>query len=88
MSYANREGSLLLGTSNKTELAVGYSTLYGDLCAGLIPIGDLLKTEVYDLARHTTSNESSFPRTSSDGPPVPSYVPNKERKKRCCRFLN
>ena len=51
MAESNESGSLLLGTGNKSELAVGYSALYGDLSGGLLPIGDLWKTEVYDLAR-------------------------------------
>lgn len=50
MALSNQEKSLLLGCSNKSELAIGYSTLYGDLCGSLLPIGDLLKTEVYQLA--------------------------------------
>jgi NAD+ synthase (glutamine-hydrolysing) len=61
MAYANREISLLLGTSNKSELAVGYSTLYGDLCGGLLPIGDLLKTEVYELCRHYNADSELIP---------------------------
>lgn len=52
MGVSNRESSLLLGTSNKSEMAVGYSTLYGDMIGGLMPIGDLLKSEVYEVARH------------------------------------
>ena len=53
MAYANNHPeSLLLGTSNKSELALGYSTLYGDLTGGLLPIGDVFKTEVYSLARY------------------------------------
>jgi len=52
MAIANQEPeSLLLGTSNKSELAMGYGTLYGDLTGGLLPIGDLLKTELYSLAQ-------------------------------------
>ena len=52
MAYANQhQDSLLLGTSNKSELAMGYGTLYGDISGGLLPIGDLLKTEIYDLAK-------------------------------------
>ena len=50
MAYSNANHSCLLNTSNKTELATGYSTLYGDLCGGLSPIGDLTKTQVYGLA--------------------------------------
>lgn len=51
MGVANGERRLLLSTSNKSELAVGYSTLYGDMCGALAPIGDLYKTEIYALAR-------------------------------------
>ncbi|MCL2520530.1 MAG: NAD(+) synthase [Spirochaetaceae bacterium] len=52
MAYSNSTGSLLLSTSNKSELAVGYGTLYGDMCGGLNPIGNLYKTEVYALCRY------------------------------------
>lgn len=61
MAYSNKNKSLLVGTSNKTELAVGYTTLYGDMCAGLIPIGDLLKSEVYALARHYNAEFELIP---------------------------
>lgn len=50
MAVANREGSLVLGTGNKSESAVGYSTLYGDTAAGFNPLGDVYKGEVYALA--------------------------------------
>ena len=52
MAWSNKFGALLLTTGNKSELAAGYCTLYGDMCGGLAPIGDLLKTEVYGLARY------------------------------------
>jgi len=51
MAHVNRRGGFLLNTSNKTELALGYGTLYGDMAGGLAPIGDLPKTDVYRLAR-------------------------------------
>lgn len=51
MAYSNRFGALLLATGNKSEAAVGYGTLYGDLCGGLAPIGDLYKQQVYALCR-------------------------------------
>ncbi len=57
MALSNAEGRLVLATGNKSELAVGYCTLYGDTNGGLAVIGDVLKTEVYALARHV--NESS-----------------------------
>jgi NAD+ synthase (glutamine-hydrolysing) len=52
MAASNKFGHLLLNTSNKSEMAVGYSTLYGDLCGGISIIGDVFKTRVYELARH------------------------------------
>jgi NAD+ synthase (glutamine-hydrolysing) len=52
MAVSNKKGPLLLTTGNKSELAVGYCTLYGDMCGGLAPISDLPKMRVYALARH------------------------------------
>ncbi len=52
MAVSNKKGPLVLTTGNKSELAVGYCTLYGDMCGGLAPISDLPKTRVYALARH------------------------------------
>jgi len=51
MSFANKFGALLLGTSNKSEFAMGYCTLYGDMCGALAPLADVYKTGVYGLAR-------------------------------------
>jgi NAD+ synthase (glutamine-hydrolysing) len=67
MAYANKFHSLLLATGNKSELATGYCTLYGDMCGGLAPIGDLLKTEVYALSG----------RLNRDGPLIPESVLSK-----------
>jgi NAD+ synthase (glutamine-hydrolysing) len=52
MAFANDHGSLLVSTSNKSEMAMGYSTLYGDMCGALAPIGDLLKSQVYELSQY------------------------------------
>jgi NAD+ synthase (glutamine-hydrolysing) len=52
MAWSNAYGQLALATGNKSELACGYCTLYGDMAGGIAPIGDVLKTEVYELARH------------------------------------
>jgi NAD+ synthase (glutamine-hydrolysing) len=52
MSWSNKFGCMVLTTGNKSEIAVGYCTLYGDMCGALAPIGDLLKTEVYELSRY------------------------------------
>lgn len=61
MAWSNKTGSLTLTTGNKSELAVGYCTLYGDMCGGLAVIGDLLKTEVYALARHINRQGEVIP---------------------------
>ena len=50
MALSNAQGHLPVATGNKSELAVGYCTLYGDMCGGLAPIGDVLKTQVYELS--------------------------------------
>ena len=51
MGAANARGAMTIATGNKSELAMGYCTLYGDMCGGYAPLGDLYKTEVYELAR-------------------------------------
>ena len=62
MAVANSEGQLLLSTGNKSELAVGYCTLYGDMNGGLAVIGDLYKSEVFRLARWLDSPEATVER--------------------------
>ncbi|WKC58073.1 NAD(+) synthase [Borrelia sp. P9F1] len=57
MSYSNSNHSLLLNTGNKSEIAVGYYTLYGDSCGAIALIGDLFKGDVYELARHINVKE-------------------------------
>jgi NAD+ synthase (glutamine-hydrolysing) len=76
MSYSNRENSLLLNTSNKSELAVGYSTLYGDLCGGLSPIGDLLKGEVISICKHYNLESELIPHEIITRPPSAELRPN------------
>jgi NAD+ synthase (glutamine-hydrolysing) len=61
MTISNAEGRLLLSTGNKSELALGYCTLYGDTNGGLAVIGDVLKTEVYQLARHLNRHTEIIP---------------------------
>jgi NAD+ synthase (glutamine-hydrolysing) len=66
MAWSNKFGALLLTTGNKSELAAGYCTLYGDMCGGLAVIGDLLKTEVYALARfiNTRAGKAVIPEAT------------------------
>jgi len=60
-----RESALVLGTSNKSELMLGYGTLYGDLASALNPIGDLYKTEVFELARYLGVNDAILSKPPS-----------------------
>ncbi|HRQ66322.1 MAG TPA: NAD+ synthase [Xanthomonadaceae bacterium] len=62
MALSNRGGRLLLSTGNKSEMAVGYATLYGDMCGGFAPIKDLYKTEVYALARWRNRDGETIPQ--------------------------
>lgn len=64
MALCNKFGYILLNTSNKSELAVGYGTLYGDMCGGISVIGDLYKTEVYELANFINLTEEIIPINS------------------------
>jgi NAD+ synthase (glutamine-hydrolysing) len=63
MAYSNKFHSLLLTTGNKSELATGYCTLYGDMCGVLAVIGDLFKTEVYALARSLNRDKAVIPES-------------------------
>jgi NAD+ synthase (glutamine-hydrolysing) len=63
MAYANKYHSILLATGNKSELATGYCTLYGDMSGALAVIGDLFKTEVYELARTINKREQLIPES-------------------------
>jgi len=60
-----REGALVLGTSNKSELMLGYGTIYGDLASAINPIGDLYKTEVFELAKYLGVCESIINKAPS-----------------------
>jgi NAD+ synthase (glutamine-hydrolysing) len=62
MALSNKFGYILLNTSNKSELAVGYGTLYGDMCGGLSVIGDVYKTEVFQLANYINRNKEIIPQ--------------------------
>lgn len=69
MAMTNKFGYILLNTSNKSEAAVGYGTLYGDMNGGLSVLGDLYKTEVYDLARLINKDSELIPTNSIIKPP-------------------
>ena len=69
MAHANHQNALLLTTGNKSELAVGYCTLYGDMCGALAPIADLTKGRVWQLARHLNRDGILIPVNSIEKPP-------------------
>lgn len=78
MAASNKFGHLLLNTSNKSELACGYGTMYGDLCGGLSVLGDLYKREVYELAHYINRNKTIIPLSSIDKPPSAELRPNQK----------
>lgn len=76
MTYANELNALVLTTGNKSEIAVGYCTLYGDMNGALAPIGDLYKTDVYKLANFINSKEPIIPIEIINKPPSAELAPN------------
>jgi len=80
MAHSNQFGQLLLTTGNKSEIAVGYCTLYGDTNGGLGLIGDLYKTEVFALARHLNeaAGRELIPRAIIDKPPSAELAPGQQ----------
>jgi NAD+ synthase (glutamine-hydrolysing) len=76
MALSNKFGSLLLTTGNKSEMAVGYCTLYGDMCGGLAVISDVPKMMVYRLARWINRDRNIIPESSIMKPPSAELRPN------------
>lgn len=76
MAFANQMKGLALATGNKSEFAMGYSTLYGDMCGALAPIGDLLKTEVYELSRYINQEREVIPERTLTKAPSAELRPN------------
>ena len=78
MAYSNKFGNILLNTTNKSEMAVGYGTLYGDLCGGLSVLADVYKTDVFKLARYINKDEEVIPENSITKPPSAELRPNQK----------
>ena len=76
MAFSNKFGPILLNTSNKSEMAVGYGTLYGDMCGGLSVIGDVYKTEAYALARYMNKDGEVIPENIITKPPSAELRPD------------
>ncbi len=78
MSISNKLGHLLLTTGNKSELAVGYCTIYGDMCGGLAVISDLPKTRVYEISRWINREREIIPWPSIEKPPSAELRPDQK----------
>jgi NAD+ synthase (glutamine-hydrolysing) len=78
MALSNKFGALLLTTGNKSEMAVGYCTLYGDMCGGLAVISDVFKMQVYALARWINRGKEIIPLSSIEKPPSAELRPDQK----------
>ena len=78
MAMCNKFGYILLNTSNKSEAAVGYGTLYGDMCGGISVLGDVYKTQVYDLANYINRDKEIIPINSIVKPPSAELRPDQK----------
>ena len=78
MAFSNKFGNILLNTSNKSEAAVGYGTLYGDMNGGLSVIGDLYKTEVFELANYINRHKEIIPTNTITKPPSAELRPDQK----------
>jgi NAD+ synthetase len=76
MALSNKFGALVLTTGNKSEMAVGYCTLYGDMCGALAPLADVFKTDIYQIARWVNRGREIIPAASISKPPSAELRPN------------
>ncbi|HEX6177876.1 MAG TPA: NAD+ synthase, partial [Thermoanaerobaculia bacterium] len=76
MAWSNRTGAMVLSTGNKSELAVGYCTLYGDMAGGLALLGDVYKTMVYRVAKWLNRDREVIPESTMTKPPSAELRPN------------
>jgi NAD+ synthase (glutamine-hydrolysing) len=78
MALSNKFGALVLTTGNKSEMAVGYCTLYGDMCGAVAPLADVFKTDVYKLSRWVNREREIIPAASLTKPPSAELRPNQK----------
>jgi NAD+ synthase (glutamine-hydrolysing) len=83
MALANKFGGLLLTTGNKSEYAVGYATIYGDMCGGYAPLKDLYKTEVFACRGATRRRRAGDPAGGDRRPPSAELRENQPTRIRC-----
>ena len=75
MALSNKKGKIVLTTGNKSEMAVGYATLYGDMAGGFAPLKDVAKTDVYRLARWRNTRQAIIPERVLERPPTAELAP-------------
>lgn len=78
MAFSNKFSSILLNTTNKSEMAVGYGTLYGDLCGGLAVLADVYKTQVYQLSSYINRETIIIPENTIQKPPSAELKPGQK----------
>ena len=78
MAFSNKFSYILLNTTNKSEMAVGYGTLYGDLCGGLAVLADVYKSQVYLLAHYVNRNSEIIPINTIQKPPSAELRPGQK----------
>jgi len=78
MAMSNKFGNIVLNTSNKSEMAVGYGTLYGDMCGGMSVLGDVYKTEVFALAKFINKDQEVIPKNTITKPPSAELRPDQK----------
>ncbi|MFN0176846.1 MAG: NAD+ synthase [Saprospiraceae bacterium] len=78
MALSNKFGHILLNTTNKSEMSVGYGTLYGDMCGGLAVLGDVYKTEIYELVKYLNKDAEIVPKNTITKPPSAELRPGQK----------
>src|SRR5690606_27152637 len=78
MSISNKQGYIVLNTSNKSEAAMGYGTLYGDLIGSLSVLGDVYKTQIVELANYINRNGEVIPKHTIVKPPSAELMPDQK----------
>ena len=78
MAMSNKFGNILLNTTNKSEMSVGYGTLYGDMCGGLAVLGDVYKTEIYELVKYLNKDGEVVPQNTITKPPSAELRPGQK----------
>jgi len=78
MAMSNKFGHILLNTTNKSEMSVGYGTLYGDMCGGIAVLGDVYKTEIYELVKYLNKDGEVVPQNTIAKPPSAELRPGQK----------